>query len=147
MSAFTLSTTQKKKPLLLCKGFDYVVDQKKSEKTYWKCEYEGKIKCIGRVHTDPENTTLLLENDNYNHMGNAVSAEIRIFEEKICDRAIICNESIQAVTDICLTNLSDNTVARLPNFKHIERNIQHRCGKMIYQAFHMIKHSIKSQLN
>ena len=54
MSAFTLSTTQKKKPLILCNG---------------------------RVHTDRANTTLLF--------GNAVSAEIRIFEEKICDRDAI----------------------------------------------------------
>ena len=99
MSAFTLSTTQKKKLLLLCKGFGYVADQKKNEKTYWKCEYAGKMKCKDRIHTDPPNTTLLFENDNYNHLGNAVAAEIRIFEEKIRDRAIICNESTQAVID------------------------------------------------
>ena len=126
MSAFTLSTTQKKKPLLLYKGFGYVVDQKKNEITYWKCEYAGKMKCKGRVHTDPANTTLLFENDNHNHLGNAVSAEIRIFEEKIRDRAITCNENTQAVIDTCLTNLSDHAVARLPNFKYIKRNIQHQ---------------------
>ena len=40
------------------------------------------MKCKGQVHTDPANTTLLFENDNHNHLGNAVSAEIRIFEEK-----------------------------------------------------------------
>ena len=97
MSAFTLSTTQKKKPLLLCKDFGYVVGQKKNEKTYWKCEYAGKMKCNGRVHTDPANTTLLFENDNHNHLGSAVSAEIQIFEEKIRDQAITCNENTQAV--------------------------------------------------
>ena len=125
MSAFTLSTTQKKKPLLLFKGFSYVVDQERNEKTYWKCEYEGKMKYKGRVHTDPANTTLFFENDNHNHLRNAVSAEIRIFEEKIRDRAITYNENTQAIIDTCLTNLSDHAVARLPNFKHIKRNIQH----------------------
>ena len=126
MSAFTLSTTQKKKPLLLCKDFGYVVEQKKNEKTYWKCEYAGKMKCQDRVHTDPAYTTLLFENDNHNHLDNAVSAEIRTFEEKIRDQAITCNENIQAVIDTCLTNLSNHAVAHLPNFKHIKRNIQHQ---------------------
>ena len=105
------------------------------------------MKCKGEVHTDCANTTLLFENNNYNHLENVESAEIQIFKEKIRDRAIIWYESTQVVIDTCLTNLSDNAVARLPNFKHIKGNIQHQRGKMIYQAFHVIKHSIKSQLN
>ena len=47
-------------------------------------------------------------------------------KKKIRDRAITCNENTQAVIDTCLTNLSDHAVARLPNFKHIKRNIQHQ---------------------
>ena len=84
------------------------------------------MKCKDPVHTDPANTTLLFENDNHNHLDNVVSAEIQIFEEKIRDRAITCNENTQAVMDTCLTNLSGHAVARLPDFKHIKRNIQHQ---------------------
>ena len=58
-----------------------------------------------------------------------MSAEIPIFEEKILDRPIICNKSTHAVIDTCLTNLSNNTVPRLPYFEHIKRNIQHQRGK------------------
>ncbi|CAF1333805.1 unnamed protein product [Rotaria sordida] len=79
-----------------------------------------------RVHNDYINTTLLYENDNHNHSGNAVSIEIRILEGKVCDRAINSNEATKAVIDNCLTNLSDYAVARLPDFKHIKRNIQNR---------------------
>ena len=104
----------------------------------------GGPECKGRIQTDPANTTLLFENDNHNHLGNAVSPKIRIFEEKIRDRAITCNENTQVVINTCLTNLSDHAVARLPNFKHIKRNIQHQRVK---NDLHMIKHSIKSQLN
>ncbi|CAF4370614.1 unnamed protein product [Rotaria socialis] len=84
-------------------------------------------------------------NDNHNHPGNPVSTEIRIFEEKIRHRALNSNEATQNVIDYCLTNLSDNAVARLPDFKHVnpfnpatqendgiervKRNIQNRRGK------------------
>jgi hypothetical protein len=58
-----------------------------------------------------------------------MSTEIRLFEEKIRDRAINCNETTQTIINNCLTNLSDIAVARLPAFKHIKRNIQHQRGK------------------
>ncbi|CAF4883884.1 unnamed protein product [Rotaria socialis] len=108
MPTFTFSTTEKNKPLLICKA-------------------------------------LLHEDDNHNHPGNPVSTEIRIFEEKIRHRALNSNEATQNVIDYCLTNLSDNAVARLPDFKHVnpfnpatqendgiervKRNIQNRRGK------------------
>ena len=63
---------------------------------------------------------VLHETNNHSHLGNAVSSEIRIFEEKIRDRAVNYNESTQTVIDNCLINLSDNAVARIPNFKHIK---------------------------
>ncbi|CAF4035749.1 unnamed protein product, partial [Rotaria sp. Silwood1] len=34
--------------------------------------------------------------------------------------AVNYNESTQTVIDNCLNNLSDNTVARIPKFKHIK---------------------------
>ncbi|CAF5174778.1 unnamed protein product, partial [Rotaria magnacalcarata] len=129
MSTFTLSKTQKNKPLLLSKGFTYTIDKTTDEKTYWKCEHVRKLKCKGRVHTNSINTALLYENDNHNHNGNAVSIEIRLFEEKVRDRATNSNETTQAVIDNCLTNLSDHAVVRLPEFKHIKRNIQNQRGQ------------------
>jgi hypothetical protein len=89
MSTFTLSTTQKNKSLLLCKGFTYIVDKKTDEKTYWKCEDAQKLKCKGRIHTNYINTVLLHENDNHNHLGNAISSEIRIFKEKVRNQLLI----------------------------------------------------------
>ncbi|CAF1451598.1 unnamed protein product [Rotaria magnacalcarata] len=129
MSTFTLSKTQKNKPLLLSKGFTYTIDKTTDEKTYWKCEHVRKLKCKGRVHTNSINTAFLYENDNHNHNGNAFSIEIRLFEEKVHDRATNSNETTQAVIDNCLTNLSDHAVARLPEFKHIKRNIQNQRGQ------------------
>jgi len=120
MSTFVLSKTQKNKPLLLSNGFSYTIDKKTDEKIYWKCESARTLKCKGRIHTDSLSTIILHETNNHNHLGNAVSSEIRIFEEKIRDRAINYNESTQTVIDNCLMILSDNAVARIPNFKHIK---------------------------
>ena len=120
MSAFTLSTTKRKKPLLLCNGFSYTVDKVTEEKTYWKCEEARTIKCKGRVHTNITNTSILHESNNHNHPGNSVLCEIRLFEEKIRDRAVNYNETTQTVIDNCLKNLSDHAVVRLPAFKKIK---------------------------
>jgi hypothetical protein len=99
------------------------------DQTYWKCEDARTIKCKDRVHTNNINTIMLNENDIHNQPINALSTEIRLFEEKIRDRAINYNETTQTVIDNCFTNLSDNVVAHLPVFKHIKRNIQHQQGK------------------
>jgi hypothetical protein len=120
MSTFLLSKTQKNKPLLLCNGFSYTIDKSTDEKIYWKCEFARKFKCKGRLHSDNLMTIVLHETNNHSHPGSALSSEIRIFEEKIRDRAVNYNESTQTVIDNCLINLSDNAVARIPNFKHIK---------------------------
>ncbi|CAF2794038.1 unnamed protein product [Rotaria sp. Silwood2] len=73
--------------------------------------------------------SFLHENNNHNHLGNAVSSEIRLFEETIRDRAVNYDEPTQTVIDNCLNNLSDDTVARIPKFKHIKRNIQNLRNK------------------
>ncbi|CAF3339026.1 unnamed protein product [Rotaria socialis] len=137
MSTFTFSTTEKNKPLLNCKGFAYTIDKATDDKTYWKCGHVRKFKCKGRIHTNCAHTTLLHENDNHNHPGNPVSTEIRIFEEKNCHRALNSNEATQNVIDYCLTNLSDHAVARVPDFKHVKRNIRnHRVKKDLPEIPH-----------
>ncbi|CAF4820499.1 unnamed protein product, partial [Rotaria sp. Silwood2] len=129
MSTFTLSTTQRNKPLLLCKGFVYTIDKTNNDKTFWKCEYSRTGKCKGRIHINCIKTAILYETDNHKHPGNAVSSEIRVSEGKIRVRAANCNETTQSVIDNCLTNLPDEVVARPPEFKHIKRNIQYQRAK------------------
>ena len=58
-------------------------------------------------------------NNDHNHLGNAVSSVVPLFEEKIRDRAVNYNESTQTAIDNCLDNLSDDTVASITKFKHI----------------------------
>ena len=113
MSTFKLSTTQRKKPLLFCKGFCYTIDKTTD---YWKYGFIRTLKCKGRIHTDSINTIILHENNNHNHLGNTVSSEVRLFEEKIRDRSVNCNESTQTVIDNCLDNLSGDTLTRVPKF-------------------------------
>ena len=129
MSTFKLSTTQRNKPLLLCKDFCYTIDKITGDKIYWKCEFVRTLKCKGRIHTNSINTITLHENNNHNHLENAVSSDVRLVEEKIHDLAVNYNESTQIVVDNCFDNLSDDTVARIPKFKHIKRNIQNLRNK------------------
>ena len=60
----------------------------------------------------------------HNHSASAAHADLRLFQDKIPSRAMNKNESTQNVIDNCLRNVSDQMVARLPNFKYIKRNIQ-----------------------
>jgi hypothetical protein len=124
MSSITIATTEKNKPLLIHNGFNYTIDRSTDTKTYWKCEYCRTIKCKGRIHTDVNFTSVLHETGVHNHPANAANSEVRLFQDKIRSRAINTNESTQNVIDNCLRNVTDQMVARLPNFKYIKRNIQ-----------------------
>ncbi|CAF1052556.1 unnamed protein product [Didymodactylos carnosus] len=126
MATFSVSTTEKSKPLLLLNGYNYIVDRSNGSKIYWKCDQARKASCKGRVHTDNPSTTILYESDNHNHFGNAVSSDIRRFEENVRFRALNTNEGTQSILDNCLRNLIDETVARLPVFNHVKRNIQNQ---------------------
>ena len=88
MSTFKLSTTQRNKALLLCKGFCYTIDKTTDDKIYWKCQFVRTLKCKGRIHTNSVNRIILHENNNRNHLGNAASSGVRLFEEKIRDHAV-----------------------------------------------------------
>ena len=129
MSSFTISTTEKNKPLLILNGFNYTIDRSTDKKTYWKCEFCRTIKCKGRIHTDLNNTNILFENNEHNHPASAVTNEVRLFQDKIRSRAADTTESTQRVIDQCLNDVSDQMVARLPNFKYIKRNIQRQRQK------------------
>lgn len=124
MASFTISTTEKNKPLLILNGFNYTVDKSTDKKIYWKCESSRSFKCKGRVHTDLDHSMLLSEPTEHNHPASAVNAEVRLFREKIKSRAVNTTESTQNIIDNCLSDATDQMVARLPNFKHVKRTIQ-----------------------
>ena len=123
MSTFTISSTEKNKPLLILNGFNYTVDRSTDKKTYWKCEYARSITCKGRVHTDLNYSTILNDPSEHNHPPSAVKSEGRLFQDKIRLRAVNTTESTQQVIDNCLRDVTDQMVARLPNFKHVKRTI------------------------
>ena len=129
MSSLIISKTEKNKPLLLLNGFNYTIDRSTDKKTYWKCEYSRTVKCKGRVHTDLNQTTILSDSTEHNHPASAVNVEIRLFQENIRTRAVNTTESTQHVVDHCLSNASDQMVARLPNFKYVKRTVQRQRQK------------------
>jgi hypothetical protein len=124
MSTFTISSTEKNKPLLILNGFNYTIDKSTDKKAYWKCEYARSMTCKGRVHTDLNYSTVLNDPSEHNHPPSAVNCEVRVFQEKIRSRAINTTESTQQVIHHCLRDVKDQMVARLPNFKHVKRTIQ-----------------------
>ena len=52
------------------------------------------------------------------------SPKFDFFQDKIRSRAVNTTESTQQVIDNCLRDVTDQMVARLPNFKHVKRTIQ-----------------------
>lgn len=124
MQSFTLSTTEREKPLLIHHGFHYTIERRTNDKIYWKCQNYRKFKCKGRVHTDIGITNVQVQNADHNHFGDAIKTEVLIFQDKIRSRSAMTNETTQNIIDNCLHNVTDEMVARLPNFRHIRRNIQ-----------------------
>ena len=59
MSTSNLTTTQRNKSLLLCKGFCYTIDKTTDDKIYWKCKFVRMLKCKGQIHTSSINTIIL----------------------------------------------------------------------------------------
>ncbi|CAF3353362.1 unnamed protein product, partial [Rotaria sp. Silwood2] len=114
MSIFVLSTTEKNKPLLICKRYNYTIDKTNDTKVYWKCEYCRTIKCKGRIHSDINFTTILHENDAHNHPPKVANTEVRMFHDKIRTRVITTHEGTQCVIDNFLKDTSNEMVALLP---------------------------------
>ena len=135
MSILKLSTTQKNKLLLFCRLFFYIIDKTTNDQIYWKCKFVRILKCKDQIHTNSNKTIILQEYNNHNHLGHAVSSEVGSFEENIRDHGINYNESIQTVIDNCLNNSSDDTVAHIPKFKHINFHTYWIMSFCIYEFF------------
>ena len=145
MSSITIATTEKNKPLLICKGFNYTIDRINDKKTYWKCKYCRTMKCKGRMHTDIKFTTILNEIGIHKHPEVAANTEVRLFNDKVRSRATNTNESTQNVIDNCLKISSDQMVARLLHFKYIKRNIQRQRNDLLsymYTLLNLINFSV-----
>jgi hypothetical protein len=80
--------------------------------------------CKGRVHTDLNYSAILDEPSEHNHSPSVVNSKVRFFQDKIRSRAINTTESTQQVMDNCLRDITDQMVARLPNFELVKRTIQ-----------------------
>ncbi|CAF3321274.1 unnamed protein product [Rotaria socialis] len=128
MSSLNIATTEKNKPLLTLNGFNYTIDRNTDKKLIGNVNCRT-IKFKGRIHTDHNHTTILLENNDHNHPASAVNNEVRLFQDKLRSRAVTTTESTQHIMDNCLNNVSDQMVARLPNLKYIKRNIQRQRQK------------------
>jgi hypothetical protein len=66
----------------------------------------------------------LNEPSKYNHAPSVINSEVRLFLEKIRSRAIHRTESTQQVMDQYFRDVTDQMVARLPNFKHVKTIVQ-----------------------
>ncbi|CAF4027194.1 unnamed protein product [Rotaria magnacalcarata] len=92
-----------------------------------KLDEEG---CLGQLDQQNKNSDTVVDDSTvlvpstmvHNHSNKTLSQKIR-------HRALNSNETTQNVINYCLMNLSDNAVARLPDFKQVKRNIQNCRGK------------------
>ncbi|CAF3878516.1 unnamed protein product [Rotaria magnacalcarata] len=105
MSTLIFSTTEKNKPLLICKGFAYTINKTTNDKLIGNVNMFENLNVKDKLTLTALIQYYYMKKDNHNH------------------------PATQIVIDYSLTNLSDNTVACLPDFKHVKRNIQNRRGK------------------
>jgi hypothetical protein len=127
ISTLTISSTETNKSLLIPNGFHYTISQSTEKKTYWKREYSRSMTCERRVHMDLNYSVIINEPPEHNHPPSVVNFEVRLFQDKICFRAINTTEDTEQVMHQCLRDVTDRMVARLPSFKHVIRTIQRQC--------------------
>ena len=104
---FTISQngTSKQRPRLDLGGFSYVKDRTINEKIYWRCIKYKSDHCHVRLHTCLELTRILKQPDEYTYKFDATENQIRLFSQKVADRALNIQETADIIVTTCYKSM------------------------------------------
>lgn len=111
--------SQKGKPLLVANKHIFKLNKSTENKKYWICTIKG---CIAKIHTG-NNDEFIKAIDDHNHLAEKENIEIRIFREKIKQRAIEETTPIPRIYDeeCAKALLSSEIIAILPSEREMSK--------------------------
>ena len=102
MATITSRGTTKRKPLLNYKGYSYVQDREREDKIYWCCSRYSTQHCHSRLHTCVFTNDIKKEPTEHSCRFDAITVELRRFEQQLTDRAKNTQETPEIIVTNCL---------------------------------------------
>ena len=118
-------TTERGKVKMAHNGFLYIFDKQSrvdDELTFWKCERMGR--CKARVYIKDGKITKQV--NSHSHEPSASSVEVALVKSNIKKRAAETLESFDVVVNECLTNVSSECLASIPNMAALKKTIERK---------------------
>lgn len=111
--------SQKGKPLLMINEYVFKLNKTTNTTKYWKCTING---CSAKAHTDL-NDKLIKTIGDHGHPSEMEKIEVRVFREKVKQRAINETTPIPRIYDeeCAKTALSTAAIALLPSEREMSK--------------------------
>ncbi|CAF1520856.1 unnamed protein product [Adineta ricciae] len=97
----------------------FEIDEEKIESTAWRCSRYSTQHCRSRLHTCIITNSIKKEPAEHSYQFDAITVEIRRFEQQLIDRA----KNTQETPEVIMTNRT-RALSRPPVRDHIKRRIQ-----------------------
>ena len=82
--------TERRKKLLLYRGFEYIRDKKDETKIVWKCRDWYKERCRGRLHVSRYRQDKILKSISHNHVPDSIRTAITKERSVLAEIVSIC---------------------------------------------------------
>lgn len=111
--------SQKGKPLLISNKHIFKLNKSTENKKYWICTVKG---CIAKIHINNNNEFIKMI-DDHNHLAEEEKINIRVFREKVKQRAIEETTPIPRIYDeeCGKALLPSEVIAILPNEREMSK--------------------------
>ncbi|CAF1554974.1 unnamed protein product [Rotaria sp. Silwood1] len=111
--SLSFSTSNKRKPILICDGFIFQLNRTRSKLKYWRCKDRT---CSAYIHTNHNNQYVGKSGDHNFHLPVPEQVEVAMFKEKVKERVVKETTAIGNIYDkeMASLNLSDGALGLIP---------------------------------
>ncbi|CAF4460280.1 unnamed protein product [Rotaria socialis] len=111
--SLSFSTSNKRKPILICDGFSFQLNRTRPKLKYWRCKDRT---CSAYIHTNHKNQYVGKSGDHNVHLPVPEQVEVAMFKEKVKERVVKETTAIGKIYDkeMASLNLSDGALGLIP---------------------------------
>ena len=111
--SLSFSTSNKRKPILICDGFIFQLNRTRPKLKYWRCKDRN---CSAYIHTNHNNQYVGKSGDHNFHLPVPEQVEVATFKEKVKERVVKETTAIGKIYDkeMASLNLSDGALSLIP---------------------------------
>ncbi|CAM4966397.1 unnamed protein product [Rotaria socialis] len=111
--SLSFSTSNKRKPILICDGFIFQLNRTRPKLKYWRCKDRT---CSAYIHTNHKNQYVGKSGDHNVHLPVPEQVEVAMFKEKVKERVVKETTAIGKIYDkeMASLNLSDGALGLTP---------------------------------